>query len=214
MRRLLCAALLAGCANPNLYATARTLPRGAVQHTLAIEGVGAITSAGSAYLPTLPTYQLRVGVARRVDVGVRLANLTSLGVDGRVALLRGTVDVAIAPGLQGAWAPFSAGSPGLVYGQVPVLVGLHPHRRVTVVLSAGAGFGWVIGESDSLANTARAEAHRDATDAGWVMRAGIGAQLRVTPRFALHPEVTALVTPDTGRTVLFTGVGLQWGASE
>ncbi|MBL8680094.1 MAG: hypothetical protein JNK05_13045 [Myxococcales bacterium] len=205
-----CSAVSA-CASPNLYATARALRRGQVQHTVALEGVGAVYPE-AAYLPSLPTYQLRVGVAERTDIGVRIANATSLGVDARVELVRGAVDVAVVPGLQGTYVPFSGGPPGLLYGHVPIVVALHPSDRATLVLTGGVTWGVTLGRAAVHSNTVSMPVARDATDSGVALRVGVALAARVHPRLRLFPEVTALVTPETGRTTLTTGFGFQWGA--
>lgn len=201
----------AACASPNLYATARALRRGQIQHTVALEGVGAVYPE-AAYLPSLPTYQLRVGVAQRTDIGVRIANATSLGVDARVELVRGAVDVAVAPGLQGTYVPFSGGPPGILYGHIPIVVALHPSDHATLVLTGGVTWGATLGRAAVHSNTVSMPIARDATDAGVALRVGVALAARVHPRLRLFPEVTALVTPDTGRTTVTTGFGFQWGA--
>src|SRR5690349_21254831 len=75
------AALCTGCPNPQTYGTPRTTPAGKIQHNLAAEGIGASSDAGSFTVPNVPTYTLRVGVADTVDIGARIANLTSIGAD-------------------------------------------------------------------------------------------------------------------------------------
>ena len=53
---------LMGCPSPSIYGTARTIPRGQIQQTVAVEGLGATTSGASGFVPTLPTYQFRIGL--------------------------------------------------------------------------------------------------------------------------------------------------------
>src|SRR5688572_21795548 len=91
---LLAAPALVGCTSPNTYATARTLAPGDVTHTVAVEGIAYHGSPGTGALPLLPTYVLRVGVIERVDVGVRVGNMTELGADVKVNFLRGPLDLA------------------------------------------------------------------------------------------------------------------------
>lgn len=202
---------LAACASPNLYATARALRPGQVQHTVALEGVAAVHPE-AAILPSLPTYQLRVGIARGADVGVRIANGTSVGVDTRVELARGAVDVAVVPGLQGTYLPFSSGPPTILYGHVPVVVAVHPSPRIDVLFSGGVTWGATLGRAVIHTDTVQAPIARNATDAGASLRLGVGLAARVHPRLRLFPEVTALVAPETGRTTLTAGFGFQWGA--
>lgn len=55
---------------------------------------------------------------------------------------------------------------------------------------------------------------RGATSRGVFARGGLGVRVRVTRGLVLHPEVTALYLPQTGRLSLTAGVGLVFGALE
>src|SRR5256885_809242 len=87
-----------GCPNPNTYGTPRTVPSGKLSHTVALEGynfslvttrlnqapngtLAPETKRESNTYGHLPTYQMRIGLADRFDLGVRIANLSSLGFD-------------------------------------------------------------------------------------------------------------------------------------
>src|SRR5689334_21470651 len=96
------AAFLCGCPNPNTYGTPRTTPKGQLGHTVAIEAFHfrfnktTVRTTGnppttqttktedSITLPTFPTYQLRYGISDEMDFGVRVANLSTLGVDFKI----------------------------------------------------------------------------------------------------------------------------------
>src|SRR3954465_1617199 len=93
-------AVLAGCPNPNVYGTPRTIPKGTSQHTVAAEGLGVV---GVDKVPVLPTYQYRAGLRDDVDMGFRIANLTSLGFDVKWNFYREKVDLAVVPGFTGTY---------------------------------------------------------------------------------------------------------------
>lgn len=213
---ILCVPLgLAACASPNLYISARPLGAGMIQHAIALEGLGAVTPSGSALVPTAPTWQVRVGLGPRVDLMGRLANLSGLGLDVLVSLYEGPVDVAVVPGVRGAYLPFSAGRPGMVSGHLPLLVAVHLDDRWTLVATAGGGFLAALGGSASAVGTSLALAENtEASSQGFFVRAGLGVRWRVTQGLILHPEVTVLFSPATGRTAIVGGVGLVFGGME
>lgn len=205
----------AGCASPNLYTSARPLGAGRVQHAIALEGVGAVTPNGAAILPAAPTYQLRVGLAERVDLLARVSNVSGLGVDGLISLARGTIDVAVVPGVRGSWLPFSAGTPGALTAHLPVLVAWNLSPRVVLLGTAGVGFTASLGPSASAGRTSEVlDESAGASSRGFFLRAGLGARFWLGPKFALHPEVTMLVTPATGRVAFVPGLGFVFGSAD
>jgi hypothetical protein len=217
MRNLVvCLALsLGACASPNLYVSARPLGPGVIQHTIAIEGLAAATPTGAAILPTAPTWQVRVGVARRFDLMARLVNLSGLGLDGLISLHEGALDVALVPGVRGAWLPFSAGRPGVLSGHLPLLLGVHLGDRTTLMVSVGGGFLATLGDSASAEATSKVlPESAEASSQGFFVRGGLGLRWRVSQGLILHPEVTMLYTPATRRTSLSGGVGFTFGALE
>jgi hypothetical protein len=199
------AALCTGCPNPNTYGTPRTTPAGRVQHTIAAEGFGAswtqkvrvanpdgTTSerdvSNSGTLPNFPSYQIRIGVADELDVGVKVLNLSSLGADVKWNFIKGdTFDMAAVPGFQ--VFHFSANDEGYtqLYGNLPLLFGINVGESVTIVPSAGVTYS--LGSAtvtDSDDNSAAYSA------SGLWLRGGIGFNFRISPKFAMHPEITFL----------------------
>jgi hypothetical protein len=179
-----------------------------MQHTLAVEGIGVLGSSkstGSGFLPTLPTYQLRYGVAERFDLGVRLGNLSLLGVDGKWNFVKGRVDLAINPGVQGTYFATGGASAALLYGNLPLLVGINFTPRIAMVLSPGVGFAAALGSSTS-GDT------KYTGGAGFLVRGGGGFNFKVSDTFAIQPEVTALWNPDSTGVILSTGIGLSFAA--
>jgi hypothetical protein len=209
-------AALMGCPNPNTYGTPRTTPSGKVAHTLALEGMhlrGDTTSNGrteskSYTFPMFPTYQLRVGLHDRVDLGFRVANLSSLGLDVKINFLKSTsFDMAFDPGAQAFYIATDSGSFGVFYGHLPILLGLNLSENVTLVGSpgivlVGATASSTSGGSDSI------------TSAGGVLgRFGIALNARTSKKFAIQPEVTAMKQfNDVGGIIIVFGFGLNFGA--
>jgi hypothetical protein len=204
------AALCTGCPNPNTYGTPRTTPVGKIQHTIAAEGIGlswdvpvtrtTTDAAGnpttttskesfSTTLPNFPTYQMRIGVADQLDVGVKLLNMSSIGADVKWNFIKSDAfDMATVPGFQ--VVHFSVNDAGFTqfYGNLPLLFGINVGDSVTFVPSAGVTYSFSSGElaggNDS--NSA------SFSEGGLWLRGGIGINFRISPKFAMHPEVTFL----------------------
>lgn len=196
--------LLTGCPNPNIYGTPRTVKPGKVSHTVSAEYIGWVfelrepaydefgeptgeytSTTTSGGLPLLPTYGLRLGVAEQVDVGFRLSSFTSLGTDVKYNFVRSDiVDLAIDPGLQWMNSNFN-----VFHIHVPLLVGLNLSERVTLVGTPGIMYGISTHDSEDSVS----EAFRQLLSAdGLYARAGLGLNVRITPHFAIHPEMTFL----------------------
>ena len=207
---------VAGCPNPNTYGTPRTLDPGKVQHTIALEGVGIVGADGGGgvvdpnfILPTLPTYQLRVGVVDGFDIGVRAAQLTSLGADFKVNFLRSDVlDLAVDPGFQVTGASVNEQSFLLIYGHVPVLVGINVTDWFTVNLTPGL---LIVGATAETEGGSGQDAF--AAGAGLAARAGVGFNFRLSDTFAITPEVTGMKPFEEGSGILLNmGLGFSFGA--
>jgi hypothetical protein len=225
------AVFVAGCPNPNTYGVPRTTPPGKVSHSLALEAfnVSAVTARStggrvqternSATFPHLPSYLLRIGLDDRVDLGLRVANLSTLGADVKWNFIRTSAfDLAVDPGVQLAYYSLNAagtnasGSESIfLYNlHAPLLFGINA-GDVTFVPSAGVMFG---GTSQNVTTTT----DRDATDTAigtqtFYLRAGLGVNVRVSRGFALHPEVTVLRGFTVIEPMFVTfGVGFNFGA--
>ncbi len=217
------ALLATGCPNPNTYGTPRTTPAGRVQHTVAAEGIsyrlqdspqqGGEVATGS--FPTAPTYQLRVGVADRVDIGARINNLSSVGADVKWNFLRSeSFDMAVVPGFQvfhisGSSAGTTTGYTQF-YGNLPLVFGINLGEAVSFVPTAGVTYGY--NSATAVSDNSSAAASID----GLILRAGLGFNFRISPKFAMHPEVTMLqfLNDDSDAKVrLFIfGLGFNFGS--
>lgn len=218
---------LSGCPSFNMYGTARTVRPGRVQGGVAIEGLGAAptapASSGGAtlvggFVPTLPSAMLRVGVHDRVDLGFRLAGLSSLGFDTKINFLRSrTIDMAVNPmiqggyfGIVGATSSGSAGAGfGIVYMHLPLVFGINASDAFSVLFNVGASGAVAVGGAGG---SSGGSATSVATGSGFLLRAGIAANIRPMRVFAIQPELT-LAYSFTGQALLFLpGIGFTFGA--
>lgn len=210
---LMCLALLVGCASPNLYATPRTTPAGGFSHTVAAEGavVGSRDWKIPPGVPMFPTYQLRYGLGDELDVGLRVANALTFGVDLKWNPIRGAFDLAVAPGLQTS----PAGDDGpWVRGRLPLILGENVSDSVSLVQMAGihAFAGRAAGQpgrggSLPLDGT-EARAQSDPHLGG---EASLGVNIHASDGFALQPEVGLLFMPWSEEYFLSFGMGFNFG---
>ena len=197
------------CPSPNTYATPRTLAPGDVSQMFAVEGLGVAGPPKGSFTPTPPVYEIRVGVAERADVGVRLAHFATLGADLKLLLAKGVVDVAIAPGASAG--PVLGANKGLIaFATVPVLLGFNVNDTTTVTASAGY-FMPLAFTADDAEPTSTTGRMRDTYPAG---RFGLGIDLHPLTSFALHPEITVIYARPDGRdlVVITPGVGITFSA--
>ncbi len=217
--------LASGCPNPNIYGTPRTLPKGKIAHTIAVEGVGyrftrkdeyvtngEQASVGAALLVP-PSYSLRVGLVDRLDFGLRAANFSSLGLDLKANFLRSEAfDLAIDPFVQWSFSGINT-----THIHLPLLVGFNPSRDLTILLTPGMMYG--VSNLDTKTENDLSELKQIMGTAGFYARLGVGLDVRLTPRFGIHPEITvlkALHPPDSSvfeSTLMYTfGFGFNIGA--
>lgn len=208
--------LLSGCPNPNVYGTARTITRGQIQHSVAIEGVG-VAGSSAGFSPTLPTYQFRYGITDNLEFGARLSNLVMPGVDVKWNFVRGGIDLAVQPGVSVTYASVSSSSSSssastdfvIGYFHLPLLVGFNLSPSVSILLTPG-----ILGAFASGSTTSTDGSARFASGTGINGRFGVGAFFRVSNGFALQPEITAVRSfdPDAQGVVLSFGLGFQFGS--
>lgn len=202
---LLCTA----CPNPNTFTTPRTLPPGQVQHTVSVEAVGAFNEDDSVMLPTLPSYTARVGIADRLELGFHFSHLSSLGADFKWNPVQSEAfDLALDPGAQ---VFYIVGDTSLViyYLHFPLLLGFNLSEGATLVLTPGVSLLGVGGsiETDGDNN------YYGGSDSAWLMRGGIGLDVRASEKFSVQPEVTFLKSFESGGGIVFlAGVGFKFGA--
>ncbi len=216
------AALCTGCPNPNTYGTPRTTPVGKISHTIAAEGfrygIDSTKLGGrdnSATWPSAPSYQLRVGVLDTLDIGARVANLSSFGADVKWNFIKSEVfDMAFDPGVQVFHISASSGDATSsfteVFGHIPLIFGINAGDSVTFVPTAGVTYGMASATASS-GSDASAAAMID----GLMFRGGLGINFRISPKFAMQPEVTYLkyLNKDTDPAISWVvfGLGFNFG---
>jgi hypothetical protein len=193
----LAALWLTGCPNPNIYGTPRTVEPGRLTHTIAAEWIGyafeetitdeatgeQLTERNQGMLTVPPTYILRIGLAERLDMGVRVNNMASLGVDLKGNFLRSDdVDLALAPGLQWLSVGFN-----VYHVHVPLLLGVNFSETTSLVLTPGVMYGF--SDYQSITGEDSSELDRLLGAEGLYARAGMGVNIRISPKFAMQPEV-------------------------
>ena len=218
---LLCLALLgwlAGCANPNTYTTARSLPPNHAVFSIAPEAYGfggtreGTTDFSGGTIPVVPSLGLRVGLTESVDVGVRANNLASLSGDVKWNFQRSQwFDAAIMPGVQVYDVPrIGTGDENRTVAllHAPLILDLNVTRAISFVPTLGVSYGF--------AETPPPDA--EDLEIGQVLdglygRFGLGINLRVGKGFALHPEVTFLrqLEGDDTFFVYTAGLGFVFG---
>lgn len=218
---------LSGCPSPNSYGTPRTVESGKVAHTVALEAIGVSyktidTAAGvpagqlkteTVFLPTFPTYQLRLGVADNVDIGFRVSNLSSLGADGKFNFLRSkSFDLALDPGFQWMFLPVANSAGGtstinLFYFHLPLLAGINFSKSVSLVLSPGVLYALALGTFNGGSGL-----NGGIAAGGFLGRMGIGLNIRPSSRFSIQPEFTVMhAFNDAASNVFSAGLGFNFG---
>lgn len=203
---------LSGCPNPNVYTVPRTIDPGTVQVSVAPEFYGvsfkqADGTTASAVVPTFPTVGVRVGIVPNFELGARAPNFDSLAIDGKVLLLKGAFDLAIDPGVQSIFLSTDSGSAGIFHLHLPVILGLNLSDKLTLVLTPGVMYSAVTATVVTT-NTAQ----QGGTASGLFGRLGLGVDVRIGRRFALHPEFTVMRGFDSTETLLFVGgIGFNFG---
>jgi hypothetical protein len=220
------AAALCGCPNPNSYGTPRTTPPGKISHSIAIEGYGYAGPTGvtdnpnteedestvGGFLPTLPSYQIRIGVAEPFDIGVHLHNLTSFGADFKFNPVRGVgggiFDFAIDPAIQYIYFSVNNTSFHIAYFHAPLMFGINATDWFTIVLTPGITYGLIAGDGQLAGENSATYAD------GVIFRGTVGFQFRVSKGFAIHPEFSlmkGLAAGNNAGTVYTAGIGFNFG---
>jgi hypothetical protein len=214
---------LAGCANPNTYTTPRSLPPGKATFTVApeISGFGGSLRGASDFaraLPIAPTVGLRYGLGEGVDVGARLASLTA-SADLKWNFLRSQLfDVALVPGFQFYVVPRVGSSDveenvsrdmPVTLLHAPVLLGFNVAPNFSIIPSLGVSYGLADRLPYAASDIDSSQVLREL-----FARAGLGLDVRLTPGFALHPELSVLrgVGDMDGFLVFTGGLGLVFGS--
>jgi hypothetical protein len=213
---LLAALLLAGCPNPNLYTTPRTLDPGKVQWQVAPEFIvvnhapiaqdllvpNAQNETSSSPMP--PSWGVRIGVLNGFEIGAREQNWDALAVDAKIRLFKSReLDVALDPGVQAVLS--RDGLP--LYFHAPVLLGINFSENFSIVLSPGFAYTGATGGLTGAGNGTELAT----TVTGPMGAMGLGFDFRISHRFAIHPEVTFVKPFDMNLLMAVVGIGFNIG---
>lgn len=198
------------CPSPNTFTTPRTVPAGHVEHTIAVETIGAFANGDSLVSPVPPSYTARVGLADRVELGLHLSHMSSLGADFKWNPLRSEVfDLAIDPGFQGFYIATGDASAFIYYLHAPLLLGFNLGSSTTIVLTPGVT---LLGGAASVSGNSSTYNGASTSSTTLFGRLGFGVDFRFSQKFALEPEVTFLKSFESGGgTVMLAGLGFKFG---
>lgn len=208
--------VLTGCPSPSTYTTPRTIPPGKIMHSIVVESMRSrfdTDEEDRSLLPMAPTYAIRVGLTDELDVGARLASSYAIGADLKYMLTKGTIDLAVDPG--GQITGFSSSSSSssrssnedrllLAYGYLPLLMGWNINPSISLVGSAGMMFG-------TYSRDAREGDFVQVIHQGSFARLGLGVDVRISSKIAVHPEVTWLKAIDGHQSTIISGLGVNFG---
>jgi hypothetical protein len=196
------------------YVTPRTLAPGEASHTVILESYPNLSSGCSddycqASAMLLPGYALRVGLARRLDWGLRLA-IVGLITDLKLQFMD-RERIGMAAAISGGIAVTNEKEDAykVVQAGLRIIFGVDLGDRTTLVPSAQIAY---LGALSSISGDEHA----------LVLGMGLGIEIPTSPRFSLYPAVSffAAVTGsqlDLGQgssenfMFLSIGLGLTWG---
>ena len=194
-----------GCAAPNLYTTPRATPNNRFTSVVATQLLARPELRERVYGLQIGG---RLGLAPRLDGGVR-TNFSSLAADLKWNAVRSQYfDLALDGGIELL--------PETMYVDMPILFGINVSEAVSLLPSTGITLGK--GNQPSMdGRISYDDGVHERQPAGRVLiRAGFGAQFRITPRFAVVPEFTYTGPLDGGRhgtsEYLAFGLGFCFGA--
>jgi len=206
---LIALASLTGC-TVNQYATPRTLKPGQVSHTVAVEGfvIGLSGEPGDLH----PRYQIRVGLANRVDLGVMLGPF--FGADVKLNFVRTKrVDMAWSPGIHYGMFPSSSygwdAPTHIVRFSGPLSIGFNVTKATTIFVHGNVSPIYRARNYDEHCFPSECELST------WAVtpEVGLGVQLRLTPSIALTPEVSFIGPAEHLMGAgLHGGIGVSFGA--
>ena len=140
----------------------------------------------------------------KVPEALRPLDASSFGADIKWNPVRGDFDLALAPGFQVARLSSGDVSGTIGYINAPLILGFNPTDWLSLVPTVGATMAFTSAEDLSTNDAA-------ITGTGFLLRTGFGASFRVSEGFAIQPEVTGLIDPETGGVFLSYGVGFNFG---
>nr|MBK7067816.1 hypothetical protein [Deltaproteobacteria bacterium] len=183
-------ALTTGCPSPSIYGTARTIPQGTIQHTLAVEVIAPPVAGrpSSTERPHLPAPHRRRGERRP-------GTAPGQPLDAR----HGREDQPPPRGLRPRHRARRPGDlhrglgdvgGGFLYLNLPLVLGFNLSRNFSLIATPGVAYAVVFGTVSSSSSSTSATSY---SGSGFMPRLGLGANIRISNAFALQPEFTGLL---------------------
>jgi hypothetical protein len=212
---VLAVAALAGCPVSSTWTTPRTIPEGTNLHTIGVDSFALVGREGSApsegdevlwysgsgthVAPMVfPAYLFRIGLASRMDLGLKASTAGAIQADFKWQLVKTPAfDLALDPSIELSFVD---------YVSLPVLFGLNAGEGLTITLGPRATWLFVpLGAEDAT----------DQIFAGGLTVGGsLGFRIQLGPRLAVYPEMTwlhALKDQESGELVTL-GLGFSFGS--
>lgn len=173
----------AGCASVGNFQRAETLGKGGWEVGIESSAYSLTNPEGSLVVPMLAV-SVRAGATPRLDLGGRIGS-GGAEIQSKVQLTQprgdGPVIVSLAPSVGGSGFGFAGNSVGIVYEQLPVLIGV-PLGEHELTFSPKLWVGSAFTGGDELSGTATR-----VSPGG-----GVGFAWRATKKLTLVPEVSLL----------------------
>jgi hypothetical protein len=155
-----------------------------------MEVLGVSGSRGGDATPVVPSYTIRIGLARRFDLGIRAASFSSAVVDLKWNFIRTKYfDMAADPGSQ--WFYDRANDVHYFYLNAPLMFGFNVRYDLSIVVVPA--FVVQATTRDTIPNPPLgSEITRLIGSTAPILRGGIGLNWRLFRDFAIQPEVTIM----------------------
>jgi len=191
------------CAAPNLYTTPRATQVGKFVGVVAPQ---LVRRPGTGDQANGVLFGARLGLAPRLDAGVR-TNYASAAADIKWNAIRTrSFDLALDGGVELL--------PETFYVDLPLLLGINLGDFISILPNTGITLGEGTQPSMDSKETFDNGLHVRPPAGRLLLRSGLGAQFRITPRFAVEPEFTYVSpVPATGGTSAYfaAGIGFCFG---
>lgn len=201
-----------GCPSFSTLQTPRTVPEGELRFAALAGGAGAPSDEDGPG-PRSAQFELsaRYGVSSSVDVGVKLY---ALGIEAGVKwlMLRGPVDIAIAPAISYASFDDTMGTSfNAFYAHLPLMFGWNISNRVTLSFGPKLMFGYQFRSGDAVRED-------PLLIDGMLVGLYVSVPIRIGPAFWIAPEVNAYTNVTNGVvgdiTIYQGGLAFMFGGAE
>lgn len=168
-----------GCPASQTWTTARTIPKGEVQHTVGAEVLGfnvdvcsddeqfCLESDTDVLAAPFPAYVIRYGLADNMDIGGKFSTTGQVSGDLKVQLVRGeTFEFALDPSLATTFSYMNLAA--------PLLFSFNLDPKITFTVSPKLSYQFIFSDGDYLAD-------------GFFVGGGANLQYRLNEKVAITP---------------------------